>query len=334
MLVLMKPRAALCCAVDRASLVYALGRLDRVKERVDLLPGIIDTQSLDARIDELRDVEVIFSTWGMPKLSDAHLDRMPRLRAIFYAAGTVQAFAEPVLKRGIVVCSAWRANAVPVAEFTLAQVLLAGKGYFANRRAYRKPSDHWSSLRGPGIFDLNVSLLGAGAIGRLVIDHLKRFEINLRVFDPFLSDEQARAMGVIKVSLEDAFRTGMVVSNHLANVPATVGMLRGTHFESMPHGATFINTGRGATVNEPEMIDVLTRRPDLTALLDVTYPEPPAEGSPLYTLPNVQLSGHIAGSVKNECVRMADYMIEEFDRFARGEPLKHVVTLEMLPTMA
>jgi phosphoglycerate dehydrogenase-like enzyme len=334
MLAGMKPRAALCCAADRAAMVYALGRLDRLKERVDLVPGIIDTKCIEARIDELRDIEVIFSTWGMPSLTEAHIDGMPRLRAIFYAAGSVQAFAEPVLKRGIVVCSAWRANAVPVAEFTLAQVLLAGKGYFANRRAYRKPSDHWSSPRGPGIFDLNVSLLGAGAIGRLVIDHLKRFEINVRVFDPFLSDDQARTLGVTQVSFEDAFRTGMVVSNHLANVPATLGMLRGAHFDSMPTGATFINTGRGATVDEPEMIDVLMRRPDLTALLDVTHPEPPADGSPLYTLPNVQLTGHIAGSVKNECVRMADYMIEEYDRFERGEALKHAVTLEMLPTMA
>ena len=57
-------------------------------------------------------------------------------------------------------------------------------------------------------------------------------------------------------------------------------------------------------------------------------------GSPLYSLPNVQLSSHIAGSLHDEVVRMADYVIAEYERWARGEPLRYAVTLEMLATMA
>ena len=83
-------------------------------------------------------------------------------------------------------------------------------------------------------------------------------------------------------------------------------MLNAALFRSMRPGATFINTGRGAQVNESDMAAVFGARPDLTALLDVTWPEPPEAGSPLYTLPNVHLSSHIAGSLGNEVVRMAD----------------------------
>jgi phosphoglycerate dehydrogenase-like enzyme len=102
----------------------------------------------------------------------------------------------------------------------------------------------------------------------------------------------------------------------------------------MQQGATFINTGRGQQINEQELIEVLKERPDLYALLDVTWPEPPPDGSPLYTLANVKLSSHIAGSIGNEVVRMADLVIEEFLCWQAGLPLQHEVTLDMLERMA
>ncbi|MCH2660712.1 glycerate dehydrogenase, partial [bacterium] len=67
---------------------------------------------------------------------------------------------------------------------------------------------------------------------------------------------------------------------------------------------------------------------------DVTFPEPPDPDSAFYPLPNVQLSSHIAGSLNDEVVRMADYMIEEFGRWERGEALRWQVTAPMLATMA
>ena len=81
------------------------------------------------------------------------------------------------------------------------------------------------------------------------------------------------------------------------------------------------------------MIETLKNRPDLTALLDVTYPEPPDAGSELWTLPNVWISPHIGGSVGDEVVRMADCMIEEFQAWESGEPLRYRITKEVLSTM-
>lgn len=318
----------------RVGLVFAMGRLERIAERVRLNRDPIHGDNLHRRLADLAEADVAFATWGTPAFVGQSLDAASKLRAVFYAAGSVKRFAPPLLDRGIRLCSAWRANAVPVSHFTLAHIILGLKGYFHNIRGYKQPSQFMKAPHGPGVFGTPVALLGAGAIGRLVIELLRPFELDVAVFDPFLGEAEARSLGVRKISLDEAFAGAFVVSNHLADVPATRGMIRESHFRSMRNGATFINTGRGATVDEPGMIAALRERPDLTAILDVTHPEPPAANSPLFTMPNVHLSGHIAGSIENECVRMADLMIEEFDRFIEGKPLQHEVTRDMLETMA
>lgn len=83
------------------------------------------------------DVDIIFSTWGMPEFTEDEIKLcFPSLKCVFYGAGTVQSFARPFLNCGVKVFSAWAANAVPVAEFTVAQIILANKGYFLTNRLY------------------------------------------------------------------------------------------------------------------------------------------------------------------------------------------------------
>jgi phosphoglycerate dehydrogenase-like enzyme len=315
--------------------VYAKGRRERIGRLTRLYPEIVSIHDLEQHAPKLADAEVVFSTWGMPRLEDAQLDLFPSLKAVFYAAGSVHAFAEPLLRRGIVLSSAWCANAIPVAEYTLAQVLLANKDYFRNARQCSTPEGRAEVSKDmPGNWGETVALLGVGAIGTKLIELLRAFELRIVVWDPFLSQERASYLGVQKVeTLEEAFSLGFVVSNHLANVPETVDLITGDHFRLMRPNATFINTGRGATLIEPDLIQVMTERTDLLALLDVTYPEPPEPESALYSLPNVMITSHIAGSLGDEVVRMADYMIDEFLAWERGDPLRYRVTLELLPTM-
>lgn len=315
--------------------VYGQQRREEVARQAELLPEIISADSLDAQIDRLAETEVFFSTWGMPRLRPDQMDRLPNLRVVFYAAGSVQGFARPLLERGIVVTSAWQANAVPVAEYTLAQILLAGKGYWRNLRDYDgSPGSYGSAFRGPGNYGETISLLGAGSIGRAVIGLLRPFRLKVIVYDPFLTVAEAQQLGVEQVSLEDAFARGLVVSNHLADKAETAGLIGSFLLGRLRSGATFINTGRGRTVVEPELAETLHLRPDLTALLDVTSPEPMLADSPLRRLPNVHVTTHIAGAVSAEVERLADSAIEEFGRYRCGESLHHAVTLSMLDTMA
>ena len=318
-------------AIER---VYARSRREILEKECRLYPVAITSANLAEHLPALADLEVIFSTWGMFAPADEQLAQMPNLKAVFYAAGSVQGFARAFLERGVAVVSAWGANAVPVAEFTLAQILLANKGYFRNISDQRDDAKRKTAFVGKGNYGETVALLGAGMIGRKLIELLRHFHLRVIVFDPFLSEEQAALLGVEKVSLEDAFARGMVVSNHIANLPSTVGMLKREHFSRMRENAVFINTGRGETIIGEDLADVLESRPDLMSLIDVLSMAMPQANPRLQALQNVIISGHIAGSVHDEVLRMADYMIEEFGAWRAGKPLRYGVTLEMLKTMA
>jgi phosphoglycerate dehydrogenase-like enzyme len=330
-------RSALCgneaWQLDR---VYARGRREQLQSLTDLFPEYVTAETFARQAPALQYVDVLFSTWGMDERLARSLAALPRLKAFFYAAGSVQSFARPLLDAGVIVVSGWAANAVPVSRFTLSQILLSLKGYFRNVREARLPANRGQALvtDAPGICETTVALLGCGMVGRQVAEMLRPFGLEVLAYDPYLTDVAAAALGVRKVSLPEAFASAQVVSNHLPDLPATRGLLTAGLFAAMRPGATFINTGRGATVFEPGLAATLASRPDLTALLDVTDPEPPAADSHWFGLANVQLSSHIAGSNGNEVVQMADLCLEEFRAWREGRPLKYRVTREMLENLA
>lgn len=336
----MKPKAIFIGSAETINRVYGNESIKKFSEKADILPGFYTAEILrDGKShEELSDVEYVFSTWGMAQLSKEEIRTLlPRLKAVFYAAGTVQYFARPFLSCGVKIFSAWAANAVPVAEYTVSQIILANKGFFKSAPLAsigRRNEAAAEFEKYPGNYGAGVGLIGIGMIGSLVAEMLKGYDIKVKAFDPFLSDENAEKLGVKKVTLEELFSTCNVVSNHLANNEQTQGMLNGRLFEKMLPYATFINTGRGAQVVESELIETLKKRPDLTAILDVTFPEPPEKDSKFFTLPNCILTPHIAGSSGNEVKRMAAYMYEEFEKYLNGEPVKYEVTPKMLETMA
>lgn len=327
----------LCDEIDTVSYVYPDVILNELRE--DGFDGqkykkhdVINTPEL------FRDTEYIFSTWGMPVFNEEEIKRFfPKLKCVFYAAGTVQTFARPFIRCGVKVFSAWAANAVPVAEYTVSQIILANKGFYTTSRIfknkdYEKAREVFSNYRGN--YGSVVGIIGAGMIGKLVIKMLKDYKVKVKVFDPFLPDEVAMKLGAEKVSLKEIFSSCTVVSNHLANNEQTKNILNYKLFTLMPKYAAFLNTGRGAQVVENDLIRLLEERPDVMAVLDVTFPEPPLYDSKLYTLDNCILTPHIAGSSGDEVHRMAEYIMEEFKNFKDNKPCKYEVTEKMLETMA
>lgn len=311
----------------------------KLESRVDFIDQITSfkPEDLASRENDLKSVDFIFSTWGMPRFERSFIaEKMPNVKAVFYGAGSVQGFAREFLEEDRIVVSAWGANAIPVAEFTVSQIILASKGYFQTFK--HTSTDKWTNRRAggyfPGNYNTKVGLIGAGMVGKAVIKLLKNYKLDIYVFDPFLPDETAEKLGVTKASLEYIFSECSVISNHLANNAQTVGILNGRLFSLMKSNAAFINTGRGAQVVEADLADAMRNSPDRIALLDVTYPEPPAEGSDLYKLENVFLSPHIAGGIGAEVQRMGEYMYEELCAYLDNKPLTYSVTLKMLETMA
>jgi phosphoglycerate dehydrogenase-like enzyme len=321
------------------SRVYSPKTKTLLEGKLEFAPSFTNLGELDTRSEEWKQTELIFSTWGMPSLSPEQIEKyFPKLKAVFYAAGSVQYFARPFLDRGIKVFTAADANAVPVVEYTISAILLAAKGFFLSCGLYS--SGNHEEARNvfsayPGNFDTSIGILGAGKIGTSVVQHLKNFRLNVLIFDPFLSNERAASLGVKKVeTLEEIFASSFIISNHLANNEQTQGMLNYKCFSLMKDNGVFINTGRGAQVVEADLVRALTEKPNRTALLDVTYPEPVPAGSPFFAMKNVFLTPHIAGSAGGEVARMGEYMADEYNRYVLSLPLKYEVTREMLATMA
>jgi phosphoglycerate dehydrogenase-like enzyme len=308
---------------DLLGTIYAADQRRRLADRCDIFPERITPDNVEDLLDALRGVEVLFTGWGMFPWRSEWLDQLPGLAAVFYAGGSVEYFAEPFLGRGITLCSGHSANAIPVAEFCLGQILLSLKGAHRNSAACRRGP--WVQSRmpvGPGAYGETVALLGLGAVSRRLIEMLRPFAVRVVVVPGDRGEPAAKPPGVAAfVDLETAFRTAQVVSNHLVDEPSNRGLLNAELFALLRPGATFLNTGRGEQVDTDGLVDVLRRRPDLTALLDVQHPEPPALHSPLYRLENVHLTSHIAGSVNDEVRRLGDAMVADFHRWLAGEPL-------------
>lgn len=328
----------LCDKSENIFRVYDAETLKSLQEYTAIEYRIYSKKDILNSPEKFYDAEYVFSTWGMPTFTEEEIKScFPRLKCVFYGAGTVQSFARPFLSCGVKVFSAWAANAVPVAEMTVAQIILANKGYFLTNRLYhsdgqRAAKSAFKNIRGN--YGETVGIIGAGMIGKLVIKMLKQYNLNVIVFDPFLPNETAEELGVKKCSLPELFEKAFVVSNHLANNEQTKGMLNYDLFRRMRENAVFINTGRGAQVVEDDLVRILNEREDLTALLDVTYPEPPIEGHPFYSLKNCLLTPHIAGSAGDEVRRMGIYMLREYEAYVSGEKCRYEVTEKMLDTMA
>ena len=320
------------------------------------LPGLIFDPAQLERLSQLSDVdtsapvgdwacaagtdlaatEVVITGWGSPRIDAQVLARMPRLRAIVHTAGTVRfVVSEAVWERGdVVVTSSTEANAIPVAEFTLAQILLAGKRSLALESRYRAGRDVRSAgagVAGTGNYGSVVGLIGASRIGRLVAELLRPFDIEVLISDPYVGATEIAALGGTKVELAELFSRSDVVSLHAPDVPSTQGMVSAELLALMREGTTFINTARPALVDEQALRrELLSGR--LSAVLDV-HDQLPAD-DPLWDLDTVSITPHIAGSQGNELHRMGEYALEEIRRLACGEPARYPVDPALLDITA
>ena len=327
-------RAAFAMATRTARQLLHPAAVERIAAAVDIDPDVV----LDGfdRAD-LADIELLITGWGCAPITADVLAAAPRLRAVVHTAGTVrQHVTEECWERGIVVSSAAAANAVPVAEYAVAMILLAGKRVPEIARRFRteRVQQDWNALfPEAGNYRATVGLLGASLIGRRVADLLRPFDLDVLLHDPYAADAEVRSLGAEPVGLDELFARGRVVSLHAPLLPSTRGMVDGRLLALMPDGATLLNTARGGLVDHAALErEVLSGR--LRAVLDVTTPEPLPADSPLWDCDGVVLTPHVAGSKGNELRRLADAAADEVERWAAGRPFAHPVRRELLPLTA
>ncbi|MEZ0166868.1 hydroxyacid dehydrogenase [Kineococcus sp. LSe6-4] len=309
--------------------------LHRLAAVADVVPGVLEEfDSVPAR-RTLAEIDVLVTGWGCPALSAAAVAGAPRLRAVVHTAGTVRHHVTPaVWGRDIAVSSAAAANAVPVAEYTLATVLLAGKQVLASAENYRRASsrDTFTDAaagavvldEATGNFGRTVGILSASLVGRRVVELLRPHDLRVLVHDPYVPDAAIRALGAEPVGLPELFERSDVLSVHTPLLPETRGLVSADLLARLPDGATLINTARGAVVDNEALV-VELRAGRLHAVLDVTDPEPLPAGHALWDCPNVLLTPHVAGSLGNELRRLTACAAGEVERFAAGLPFAHPV---------
>lgn len=325
-----RPRGALAMRPELPAQIFGDSGLRRLRQLLD-----IDTTLTLDRL-ESADVEVLVTGWGAPVINDRALSTMPRLRAVIHAAGTVKHHVGPATwDRGIRVTTAADANAYPVAEYTLAMILLAGKHVLSTAERYRHDPQVYRDTNGAstGNFGRTVGIVGASRVGRRVIELLRPFDLEVLVFDPLLRPDDPALDAADSVSLGGLFARSSVVSVHAPLLPDTVGLVGADELSLLPPGATVINTARAPIVDQAAL-EAAVRERGLYAVLDVTEQEPLPLADPLRALPGVLITPHLAGALGNELRRLGQSAIAEVELYVAGRPAAHPVDKESLSASA
>jgi phosphoglycerate dehydrogenase-like enzyme len=227
---------------------------------------------------------------------------------------------------------------VPVAEFTLAAIILGAKRAFPLSHLYRARRTHrtdadldqhvWIGTHG-----ITVGVVGASRIGRRVVQLLRTLDAEVLLYDPYVGDAEAELLGATRTDLDTLVATSDVVTLHAPATPETRHLLDARRLDLMRPGTLLVNTARGPLVDTQALLPHLVSG-RIDAVLDVTDPEPLPSGHPVWDLPNVFLTPHMAGAQGNEVARLGALAVDELARYARGMPLEHPVLLEDLERIA
>ncbi|MGW8376432.1 hydroxyacid dehydrogenase [Streptomyces sp. ODS28] len=333
-----RPRTALAMGREAADALLGPRMLDALAEHTDLQrePVLHDFGTLEAR-KVLSTTELLVTGWDCPPLDERALEAAPLLRAVAHTAGTVRHHITPACwRRGIAVSSAAAANALPVAEYTLAMILLTNKRVLESARDYAAARERPDPLREPptvGNYRRTVGILSASLIGRRVMDLLRPFDLEVLLHDPYVGEAEAAGLGARAVGLRELFAASDVVSVHAPLLPATRGLVGRELLGALRPDATLVNTARGAVLDQDALTEAACAG-RIRAVLDVTEPEVLPPDHPLWDCPNVLITPHVAGSQGNELRRLAELAVSEVASWARGEGFLHPVREERLAYLA
>ncbi|MDX9979761.1 MAG: hydroxyacid dehydrogenase [Lentisphaeria bacterium] len=278
--------------------------------------------------DLLAEEEAVITTWGAPRFDAAVLAKNSRLRFVGHAAGSVaNLVSDELYERGVRVVTANAIMARSVAEWCLTATMLAARGFLDYAKfGGSEPPKPDSRDAIAGLADLTIGIWGFGDVVRVLLDMLAPLEAGrILVCDDYLSPEEAERRGVRKVDLATLARESDILHTLTGLTHETKGALDQAHLARLRDGATVVNAGRAPLVEREAFLAEL-QSGRLRAILDVHYQEPPPAGDAFVVLPNVIMTAHCAG--RGSRGRYVACILEEYDRFRRGEPLRHEISRE------
>lgn len=287
------------------------------------------------RVKELiKDADIVITSWGTPSLGGDVLDMAPNLKLIVHAAGSVKPImSDQIYPRDIRIVSCAGAIGIGVAETALGLTICSIKNVKELDTDVHQGEWAKNKMKTREMYKINIGVVGAGWVGRHYIKLLKNFDVNILLYDPFVTLEEARNLGVKKAELDELMGSCDIISLHAPSIPATNKMINQSNLKLMKDGATIINTARGSLIDEAALYEEC-KTGRIKACIDVTDPEPPAIDHPLRTLPNVVLTPHIAGAVTNGKFRIGAYAVQAIERYLKDENIPGEVKEEQLGSIA
>lgn len=314
---------------DNLALAAALGEVVRNETDRQLTPAEI--------ADRIGDCDTYITGWGSPRLDRDILDAAPHLRLLTHLCGTVVPFvSDAVWERGIRVLSGNRFFAESVAEGTLAYMLAALRDIpYYSRRLHDERT--WKSATDPsrGLAGKRIGIISYGAIARHLVRLLSVFRTEVYVYDiaPLPPEDVARYR-LTQASMEDIFSTCDIITVHTPLFDATHHLIGAPLLSRIREDALFINTSRGAIIDQPALErELATGR--FRAVLDVYEQEPPPQDCPLYDLPNVLMMPHMGGPTTDlRAFITATLLRESYGYLHENAPTPSEITRQMSLTMS
>ena len=325
-----KTRAAVLIPPSIRSVCFTSDDWERLEARCTVRYRGQEEWNPDEITKVMREADILLSGWGTKELTENILSPAPDLKLWVHAAGSMATMAsDAVWKRELLLSTANDVLARGVAEFAVAITIIALKQVVPLNRALQD-GEPWKEARDSHqsreLCAMRVGIAGFGRVGRHLARLLRVFrDLDIVVSDPFAPDALFEEYGVRRMDLSELCATSEVIHNCVPATPKTRGLFSADLLRSMKDDAIFINTGRGATVDEAALIKEL-KTGRIHACLDVTDPEPPEPGSPFYTLPNCLLTPHIAGAVGNGRLLLGGFAVDEILRYLDGRPLEGQVS--------
>lgn len=279
----------------------------------------------------LAGVDICISHWWCPPFTEKVLKGADKLKLIAHAAGSVAPYVtDDVYRRGIKVCSANGIMARFVAEGTLTYIL-AGLRQIPLHDTRMKLGGIWEQYRSESLFGKKVGLIGFGAVGAILVQLLRPFHVQIKVFDPYLKEDAFLGMeNISSTTLDELLLWADIVSIHASQTPETFHMLNQEKLSLIRRDALLVNTARGSLIDESALASLLKQQ-QFFAVLDVFEEEPLPVDSPLRKLENAILIPHMAGKPSRENLTYG--MIDEISRFCKNEPLQYEIPYEKFRLM-
>ncbi|WP_051620783.1 hydroxyacid dehydrogenase [Paenibacillus sp. UNC451MF] len=286
----------------------------------------------DQLMEMIADAEVILTSWGSPNFTEEMLARAPKLRYIGHAAGTIKKrIPKQAFSQGISIFSAGPRLAWGVGEYCLSALMTMLRKLPQYEANFRKGGWKLNDIRGNELFGKTVGIVSASSTGRSFIQLLQPFQVNILVYDPYLTEQRAEELGVRCASLEEVMECP-IISIHAPSIPATNNLVNAELIRRIKDGAILINSSRGAVLDEEALFSELqTGR--FYAALDI-FVNNPSKDSPLRVLDNVLVTPHVAGDTVEGHLALMEEVVADILRKERNEPTRFEVKEHMWDILA